>query len=120
LQIDELLDVLETLADLGLAARIQDTRHDRWILACDPAAAPLAPLVDRLLLDRHHPWLQDDPALKQACAALLAGHQPAPTLGPILQSPAPALRMAYAREADGAAPLMTEPARSTETHHAQS
>jgi len=119
LQPEALQEVLETLADLDLAARVQDSRDERWILACDPAAAPLGPLVDRLLLDRHHPWLQDDPALKQACAALLAGHQPAPTLGSILQ-PCPPLRMAYVREPGGGTLPMTEPARSTETHHAQS
>jgi len=119
LQIDEVLDLLDTLAGLGLVARIQDPRQERWILACDPSTTPLGPLLDRLLVDRHHPWMQDDPALRHACAALLADGQAAPSLGPLLQS-APPLRMAYTRRAAGKPIPMTEPAGSTETHHAQS
>ena len=51
---DELVHVLDTLAEIGYIARIGDagTIRERWALVCDPDEAPLAPVLDRLLLDR--------------------------------------------------------------------
>jgi membrane protein len=67
---DELNAVLETLADMGMIAR---THEQRWILACDARATPLAPVFDRFLLDRDQPRLRDMPRVVELAEAMLGG-----------------------------------------------
>ncbi|OVZ58067.1 hypothetical protein CDO44_15400 [Pigmentiphaga sp. NML080357] len=66
---DELMVVLDTLASIGYIARIGDagSARERWAMVCDPTVATLAPVVDRLLLDRGP--LADDPMLLRAVNA---------------------------------------------------
>jgi len=66
---DELMVVLDTLSSIGYIARIGDAgaARERWAMVCDPTVATLAPVVDRLLLDRAP--LADDPMLLHAVNA---------------------------------------------------
>ncbi len=78
---DELNAVLEALSDLGMVVR---TQEQRWILACDPRRAALAPLFDRFVLDRNQRRLRESPEiLRVARATLTAGV--APTLEDLMQ-----------------------------------
>src|SRR5690606_21228406 len=63
---DELMMVLEALADIGYIARIGDGAKERWALVCDPATASIGRVLDKLLLDRHQPQLEADPALQES------------------------------------------------------
>lgn len=65
---DEVLEVLEALAAIGYVARIGEGAKERWAMVCDPHAVTLAPVFDRLLLDRNQPLLRNDPALHAAVA----------------------------------------------------
>jgi membrane protein len=78
---DELNAVLETLADLGMVVRTQD---QRWLLACDPRRAALAPLFDRFLLDRGQRRLREAPEILQVAQAILATAA-SPTLEDLMQ-----------------------------------
>jgi membrane protein len=78
---DELNAVLETLADLGMVAR---TQEQRWILACDPRRAALAPLFDRFLLDRSQRRLHQAPEILRLAQAVLASDA-SPTLEDLMQ-----------------------------------
>jgi membrane protein len=78
---DELNAVLETLADLGMVAR---TQEQRWILACDPRRAALAPLFDRFLLDRSQRRLHRAPEILRLAQAVLASDA-SPTLEDLMQ-----------------------------------
>jgi membrane protein len=42
--------VLEALMNLDWVGRLEEEAHPRYVLLCDPAITPLAPLVDALLL----------------------------------------------------------------------
>jgi membrane protein len=44
--------VLEALIGLDWVGRLEEEAHPRYVLLCDPASTPLAPLVDTLLLAR--------------------------------------------------------------------
>jgi len=70
---EELNAVLEQLHDMGLVAR---TATDRWILACDPRTASLAPVFDRFLLDRGQERLRHDPQVAEVAAGVLSGGAP--------------------------------------------
>ncbi|CAM3703933.1 YihY family inner membrane protein [Bordetella sputigena] len=78
---DELNAVLEALADLGMVVR---TQEQRWILACDPRRAALAPLFDRFLLDRHQARLRESPEILRTARAILTTDA-APTLEDLMQ-----------------------------------
>ncbi|ARP87120.1 YihY family inner membrane protein [Bordetella genomosp. 9] len=78
---DELNAVLETLAELGMVVR---TQEQRWVLACDPRRASLAPLFDRFLLDRGQRRLREAPEVLRVAQAVLSGTTP-PTLEDLMQ-----------------------------------
>ncbi|ARP81075.1 hypothetical protein CAL12_09620 [Bordetella genomosp. 8] len=78
---DELNAVLEALADLGMVVR---TQEQRWILACDPRRASLAPLFDRFLLDRQQGRLRESPEILRTARAILTTNA-APTLEDLMQ-----------------------------------
>jgi len=61
---DELIQVLEALAAIGYVVRVGDGSKERWAMVCDPEQASLAPVFDRLLLDRNQPVLTQDPGLQ--------------------------------------------------------
>lgn len=65
LEHDELIEVLEALASIGYVVRVGDGSKERWAMVCDPEQASLAPVFDRLLLDRHQPLLAQDPRLQR-------------------------------------------------------
>jgi len=46
----QLEPLLETLATLNWAGRLDEAEPARWVLLCDPAITPVLPLIDRLLL----------------------------------------------------------------------
>lgn len=48
----ELSPLLETLKKHNYVVNTMTDEKERWVLACDPAITPLAPLVDALLIDR--------------------------------------------------------------------
>lgn len=54
LRTDELMQVLETLTQAGYIARVGDagSAGERWAMVCDPDQALVAPVIDRLLVDR--------------------------------------------------------------------
>ena len=64
LEHDELVSVLEALANIGYVVRVGDGSKERWALVCDPDRASLGPVFDRLLLDRNQPTLAQDPVLQ--------------------------------------------------------
>lgn len=78
---DELNAVLEALSDLGMVAR---TQEQRWILACDPRRAALAPLFDRFVLDRNQRRLRESPEILRVARAILTT-EVAPTLEDLMQ-----------------------------------
>jgi membrane protein len=78
---DELNAVLEVLAELGMVAR---TQEQRWMLACDPRRASLAPLFDHFLLDRNQRRLHDAPEILALARSILSSG-PAPTLEDLMQ-----------------------------------
>lgn len=52
LQIEPLLEALQSLDWVGLLSEEGDDHGGRFVLLCDPAATPAAPLVNGLLLRR--------------------------------------------------------------------
>lgn len=48
----ELSPLLETLKKHDYVVNTMENEEERWVLACDPAITPHAPLVDMLLIDR--------------------------------------------------------------------
>jgi membrane protein len=78
---DELNAVLEALSELGMVAR---TQEQRWILACDPRRASLAPLFDRFLLERDQSRLRDAPEILRVAQAILSTAA-SPTLEDLMQ-----------------------------------
>jgi membrane protein len=78
---DELNAVLESLAELGMVVR---TQEQRWILACDPRQAALAPLFDRFLLERDQRRLRDAPEILRIARAILTTDA-SPTLEDLMQ-----------------------------------
>jgi len=113
LHYDELAETLETLLDMGYVVRTQERGRERWVMACDPLSATLAPVVDRLLLDRGQPRLQGDPALQEAIAEILNHSEPR-TLDTLLREPAPRGPVPQP------ARLLRKIPGSKETHHAES
>ncbi|GAA4328676.1 YihY family inner membrane protein [Pigmentiphaga soli] len=85
---DELMALLETLAEIGYVARIGDagSARERWAMVCDPAAAPLAPVLDRLLIDRKALAAEAPPDLMAAVDA--AWRDDTLTIAQILPAPA--------------------------------
>ena len=68
---DVLRQHLAALNELGLVAAVPDARTERWLLACDPQAATLGPLLDRLALDRASIKLPEQPFLAQVLSDLV-------------------------------------------------
>lgn len=73
---DELNEVLETLAEMGLATR---SPEGLWVLTCDARQTSMAPVVDHFLLDRSQPRVRNDPEILRVASAVIS-HQNAPTL----------------------------------------
>ncbi|WP_235816959.1 YhjD/YihY/BrkB family envelope integrity protein, partial [Bordetella ansorpii] len=70
---DELNDVLETLSDMGMVARMAD---QNWILSCDPHRTTVEPVFEQFLLDRRQRRVRQDPRVVAAAAGVLAGAPP--------------------------------------------
>ena len=73
---DELNEVLETLAEMGLATR---SPEGLWVLTCDARQTSMAPVVDHFLLDRSQPRVRNDPEILRVASAVIS-QQNAPTL----------------------------------------
>ncbi len=73
---DELNEVLETLAEMGLATR---SPEGLWVLTCDARKTSMAPVVDHFLLDRGQARVRNDPEILRVAAAVIS-QQNAPTL----------------------------------------
>lgn len=73
---DELIEVLETLSNMGLATRGSDRL---WVLTRDARETSLAPVVDRFLLDRGQPRVCNDGAILRVAAAVIS-QENTPTL----------------------------------------
>jgi membrane protein len=73
---DELNEVLETLAEMGLATR---SPEGLWVLTCDARQTSMEPVVDRFLLDRGQPRVRNDPEILRVASAVIS-QQNAPTL----------------------------------------
>ncbi len=73
---DELNEVLETLAEMGLATRSPESL---WVLTCDARKTSMEPVVDRFLLDRGQPRVRNDPEILRVASAVIS-QQNAPTL----------------------------------------
>lgn len=73
---DELNEVLETLAEMGLATR---SPEGLWVLTCDARKTSMEPVVDRFLLDRGQPRVRNDPEILRVASAVIS-QQNAPTL----------------------------------------
>ena len=73
---DELNEVLETLAEMGLATR---SPEGLWVLTCDARNTSMAPVVDHFLLDRSQPRVRNDPEILRVASAVIS-QQNTPTL----------------------------------------
>ncbi|CAB3867027.1 YihY family inner membrane protein [Achromobacter anxifer] len=73
---DELNQVLETLAEMGLATR---SPEGLWVLTCDARNTSMGPVVDHFLLDRGQPRVRNDPEILRVASAVIS-QQNAPTL----------------------------------------
>ncbi|WP_251876992.1 YihY family inner membrane protein [Achromobacter sp. Marseille-Q4954] len=73
---DELNEVLETLAEMGLATR---SPEGLWVLTCDARKTSMEPVVDSFLLDRGQPRVRNDPEILRVASAVIS-QQNAPTL----------------------------------------
>ena len=73
---DELNEVLETLAEMGLATR---SPEGLWVLTYDARQTSMAPVVDHFLLDRSQPRVRNDPEILRVASAVIS-QQNAPTL----------------------------------------
>ena len=69
---DSLRDILAALKELGYVTLSID--GERWVMSCDPLAADIGPIVDRLLLDRTQPSLNAE--IAHALARALEGDPP--------------------------------------------
>lgn len=69
---DSLAALLDTLAELGMVANAHWAGHDRWIMACDPSTASLAPLINRLAIDLNSINTATQPQLARALAELIS------------------------------------------------
>lgn len=72
----DLADLLTTLKQLGYVVNTIEKEEEHWVLACDPAITPLAPLVDTLLVDRN----QADTAVASSMVELINVSVANPTL----------------------------------------
>jgi len=68
---EALINILFILEDLDLIARIEGVGVERWVLICDPAVAKLAPLFDRLTINRSALMLDVRPELRLAICQLI-------------------------------------------------
>lgn len=101
LHYNELMRVLEALTELGYVARIGDGSKERWALVCDPHTATLAPVFDRLLLDRGQPVIASNPELARVLAIAWDDlrHGRAPTLAEAFGPPRRTRKQAAAHPA---------------------
>lgn len=77
--------LLNTLKTKGYVVNTMDKAEERWLLSCDPTIAPIAPLVDTLLLDRSQ---ADDKAVQALVSLLnLSIANPALTLHTLFTEP---------------------------------
>lgn len=81
----ELSPLLETLKKHDYIVNTMVNEEERWVLACDPATTPLAPLVDTLLIDRAQ---ADNPTAESMVAFINATMaNPAINLETLLSNP---------------------------------
>lgn len=81
----ELNPLLSTLKEGNYVVNTLEKDEERWVLACDPAITPLAPLVDSLCIDRQQANSTTTQSIMALISATLA--HPAMNLKTLLENP---------------------------------
>ena len=81
----ELNPLLTTLKEGNYVVNTLEKDEERWVLACDPAITPLAPLVDSLCIDRRQASSSTTQSIMALISATLA--HPAMNLKTLLENP---------------------------------
>lgn len=80
-----LSSLLKSLKKMGFVVNTMENEDEKWVLACDPAITPLAPLVDAFLLDRHQADTPASTCMVKLIDATLAN--PSITLSTLFEKP---------------------------------
>ncbi len=83
---DQVDKTLASLQDLGWVALTQVRKREVWVLVCNPSTTSINPLIMRLLVNRSHLKLDENPALKQALLAYLKDNQDSILANVLLQN----------------------------------